>query len=198
MLMNVDGGGRAAHALRFGGHAGDACYPRFADYWVTKRIPCSGTGDTIVGDRDRCARYLVGAPGSKVDSGKDALSCGIAGGGAEILCLSDFQGDSAAGAQGHGLDAAVGEIAGAFSDTTGEGGKRDNSQDKKEAGTATIHEPSSRPFPRRERVVWRKTVSVEAHREFEQAHGPVQWTTCVVFKANAVPSSEMQPRVVDD
>ena len=129
-----------------------------------------------------------------MDGGKNTLPCGITCSGAKILRSSEFQRDIAAGIQGNGLDTAGLRIVGAFSDTTGEGGKRDDSQYKKEAGTATIHEPSSRPFPGRERCVWRKGASVEGHREFEQVHG----ATSVVDNAVAVPSSEMQPRVVDD
>ena len=189
VLMNVDGGGRATHAFRFSSYGCDSGYSGSTDDWIAQGVPGAGAGHSGIGNRQR--GVIVG---DKVNGGEDALPRGIAGGGAKILSFSEFERDIAAGIQGNGLDAGASGITGAFSDTTGEVGKRDDSQYKNEAGTATIHEPSSRPFPGRERSVWRKAASVEGHREFEQVHG----ASSVVDNAVATPSFEMQPRVVDD
>src|SRR5882724_312083 len=186
VLVNVDGGGCATHTFRFSSYGCDSGYSGSTDDWIAQGVPGAGAGHAGIGNRQR--GVIVG---NKVNGGEDALTRGIAGGGAKILSFPEFEGDSAAGIQGNGLDAGALGITGAFSDTTGEGGERDDGQYNKEAGTATIHEPSSRPFPGRERSsVWRKAASVEGHRQFEQAHGlvhgRVQWwsmrSSCLLLR----------------
>jgi hypothetical protein len=60
------------------------------------------------------------------------------------------------------LHASVAGVAAALAEAAGEGDDEGDGQRKKKTGTATMHEPSSRPFARREHnVVGRKTVSVE-------------------------------------
>jgi hypothetical protein len=60
------------------------------------------------------------------------------------------------------LHASIAGVAAAVAEAAGAGDDEGDGQSKKKTGTATMHEPSSRPFARREHnVVGRKTVSVE-------------------------------------
>jgi hypothetical protein len=60
------------------------------------------------------------------------------------------------------LHSSVAGVAAALAEAAGEGDDEGDGQRKKKTGTATMHEPSSRPFARREHsIAGRKTVSVE-------------------------------------
>src|ERR1700730_18278193 len=121
-------------------------------------------------------RAAVGSQGPAQDielrsDAEDGASGAILGGGIKARSTADIDGEVGAGAQRNGLHSSATGVGTAFAETTGEGDDEGDDQGKKKAGTATMHEPSSRPFARREHnnVVGRKTVSVEGHWDFEQA-----------------------------
>lgn len=78
------------------------------------------------------------------------------------MSATDINRLHAARVQRDGLHAPVALVAAALAEATGQSGDEDDGQCKKKSGTTTMHEPSSRPFARREiNGGGRKTASVE-------------------------------------
>jgi hypothetical protein len=172
VLVNVDGRGRAADALDDRGDDGDSGSSGTAHGGAG--IPSAGAGGAVAGDREWGGGVRVTARDNKLNSdAEDGAAGGILGGGAEDLSAADIDGEVGAGAQRNGLHASVAGVAAALAKTAGEGDDEGDGQCKKKTGTATIHEPSSRPFARREHIaVGRKTVSVEGHWDIGQGQRP--------------------------
>jgi hypothetical protein len=93
---------------------------------------------------------------------KDGAAVGILPAGAKDLSAAYVDRDCAAGTHRNSSYASVAGAAAALAEAARESKDQGDGQRKKKTGTATMHEPSSRPFARREhKVVGWKTVSVE-------------------------------------
>src|ERR1035441_10343485 len=161
VLVDVDGSDRAADAVGDGGYEGDSESTSAA--LGDGGVPGAGAGGTVAGHRERCGGVRVAARYDKLNvEAEDGFTEGILGAGTKALSAAGLERDCGAGAQGNARHASIAGVAAALAQAAGEGGDDADGQSKKKTGTATMHEPSSRPFARREQnVVGRKTVSVE-------------------------------------
>src|SRR5216684_979604 len=170
VLVDVDGRGWAADALDDRSDDGDPGSSGTAKGGAG--IPGAGAGGAIAGDREWCGGVRVTAGDNKLNADADyGAAVDIRGAGAEELSAANVDGEVGGWVQRNGLHCSAIGVGTAFAKAAGEGDDKGDDQSKKKTGTATTHEPSSRPFARRERnnVVGRKTVSVEGHWDIEQA-----------------------------
>src|SRR5215467_1578271 len=87
---------------------------------------------------------------------------------AEIEGRSGIDGLTSVRIQTNGLDPLITAATGAVAQAARERAEADCQKNNKDAGTATMHEPSSRPLSGRERSVRWKTVSVKGHDDLGQ------------------------------
>src|SRR5208282_6279777 len=101
--------------------------------------------------------------------------------GGKDLSGTNVDGYCAAGTQRNARYASVAGVAAVLAEAAGECDDEDDGQRKKKTGTTTMHEPSSRPFARREhKAVGRKTVSVEGKAHQVQGFKVSGFQSCKV------------------
>lgn len=172
VLVDKDPRARAADAFDDSSDEGDSGSSGTAHGGAG--VPGAGAGGPIDRDREGCRGVGATALDNKlrVDA-EDGAADGILAGGGKEQSATGVDGEVGAGAQRYGLHASAAGVAAALAEAAGEGDDKGDGQRKKKTGTATMHEPSSRPFAGRELdVVERKAVSVEGQVQGFKASKP--------------------------
>jgi len=143
VLVDVNGRGRAADAVNDRGYDRDSGIARTANGYGN--VPGAGAGVAVVGDGEWRGGVGITAHYNILNAeAEDGSAVGISPRRAKNLTGADGKRNGEAGVQRNGCDAFAAGVAAAFAQAPGESGDKANRQYKEKAGTATMHEPSSK------------------------------------------------------
>ena len=114
---------------------------------ATVGVPGAGAGIPIAGDREWRGGVGAAAGDNKLNvDAEDGAAVGIPAAGAKDSEVPASIENVVAGGQRNARHASIAGVAAAFAEAAREGGDEGDGQSKKKTGTATMHEPSSRPI----------------------------------------------------
>src|SRR5208282_182944 len=133
VLVDIDGSGRAVDAADDSVYRGDSGTAGTA--LAACLVPCAGASVPIDVDREWRGGDRTGRNSNNILNvdAEDGVAGGVPAAGAKDLSATNLDGNGAA-----------------LAEATGEGNGEGDGQRKQKTGTATMHEPSSRPFAGRE------------------------------------------------